>query len=157
MFGQKPNIVESRIMSTTYGFGINHRFNPEGHPVEKKEVIEGVNWCKDCFVAIVKENDKVRVEETRKFLDYQPLQASQTSVSFKFYNSTDPNAKYTTDDAVGPSIGEVTIESPDISRGIDQKIDVCVKFGGTEIKATAIDKTSGNTNTVYLDFLCGKA
>ena len=94
MFGQKPNIVESRIMSTTYGFGTNHRFNPEGHPVEKKQVIEGVDWCKDCFVAMVKENDKVRVEETRKFLDYQPLQASQTSVSFKFYNSTNPNAKY---------------------------------------------------------------
>lgn len=106
---------------------------------------------------MVKENDKVRVEETRKFLDYQPLQASQTSVCFKFYNSTDPNAKYTTDDAVGPSIGEVTVESPDISRGTDRKIDVCVTFGGTEIKATAIDKTSGNTNTVYLDFLCSKA
>ena len=152
MFGLKPNIVESRIMSTTYGFGTNHRFNPEVHPIVKKKVIEGVDWCKDCFVAMVKENDKVRVEETRKFLDYQPLEASQTSVCFQFYNSTDPNAKYTTDDAVGPSIGKVTVESPDISRGTDRRID-----GGTEIKATAIDKTSGNTDTVYLDFLCSKA
>ena len=156
IFGLKPNIVELRMMSTTYGFGTNHRFNPDVHPIEKKQVIEGVDWCKDCFDVMIKENDMVRVEESRKFPDYRPLRASQMSACFKFYNSTDPNAKYTTDDAVGPSIGEVTVESPDISRGTDRKIDVCVTFGGTEIKATAIDKTSGNTATVYLDFLCNK-
>lgn len=156
MFGRQPNIVESRIMSTTYGFGICLPFDPEIHPIEKKKVIEGVDWCDDCFVVMVKENDTVRVEETRKFPNYKPLKASQTHVSFYFYNSTDPNAKYTTDDAVGPSIGKVTVESPDISKGTDRKIDVCVTFGGTEIKTTAIDKTSGNTATVYLDFLCSK-
>lgn len=156
MFGRKPNMVESRIMSTTYGFRTHHRFNSEVDPIEKKEVIEGDNWCKDCFVVMVKENEEVKVEETRKFLDFSPLRASQTSVSFHFYNSTDPNAKYTTDDAVGPSIGKVTVESPDISKGTDRKIDVFITFGGTEIKATAVDRSSGNTATVYLDFLCSK-
>ena len=157
MFGQKPNIVDSRIMSTTYGFLINDRFNPEVHPIEKRHVVEGVVLCKDCFVVMVKENDVVRVGEKRNFPNYQPTTASQTSVCFDFYNSTNPNAKYTTDDAVGPSIGKVTVESPDISKGTDRKFDLCVTFGGTEIKATAIDRASGNTSTVYLDFLCNES
>lgn len=157
MFGQKPNIVDSRIMSTTYGFDTNHRFDYEVHPIEKRHVVEGVARCKDCFVVLVKENEIVRVGEKRSFPNYQPLKGSQTSCQFNFYNSTNPAAKYTTDAAVGPSIGKVVVESPDILKGTDRKIDVCVKFGGTEIKVTAIDKTSGNTATANLHFLCAKA
>ena len=154
MFGRKPHIIESRVMSTTYGFDTYHRFNPNAHPIEKRCVIEGVAWCKDCFVTLAREGDIVKVGEMRRFPNYQPLKESQISVKFKFFTSSDPEAKYITDAAVGPSIGEVVVKSPDISKGNKRKIDVCVYFGGTEIKVTAIDKTSHNTNTVYLNFLC---
>lgn len=157
MFGQKPNIIDSRIMSTTYGFDTNRPFDNKVHPLEKRHVVEGVAWCKDCFVVLVKENEIVQVGEKRSFPNYQPLEKSQTAVDFKFYNSSNPEAKYTTDPAVGPSIGRVTVQSPDVSKGTDRNIDVCVTFGGTEIKVTAIDKTSGKTATAYLDFLCEKA
>ena len=153
MFGQKPNIIDSRIMSTTYGFGTNHPFNDKVHPIEKRHVVEGVVWCKDCFVVLAKENEIVKAGEKRSFPNYRPLEKSQKSVTF---NSSDPEVKYTTDAAVGPSIGKVIVQSPDISRGKDRGIDVCVTFGGTEIKVTAIDKTSGKTPTAYLDFLCEK-
>ena len=129
MFGQKPNIVDSRIMSTTYGFGTNHHFDSNIHPIEKRCVIEGVTWCKDCFVVLVKENDIIRVGEKKSFPNYRPLKGSQTTVKFNFYNSTNPEAKYTTDAAVGSSIGKVVVESPDVSKGTDRKIDVCVAFG----------------------------
>lgn len=157
MFGQKPNIIDSRIMSTTYGFDTNHPFNNEVHPIEKRHVVEGVAWCKDCFVVLVKEDEIVKVGEKRSFPNYRPLKGNQTSCQFNFYNSTNPAAKFTTDAAVGPSIGKVVVESPDTSKGTDRNVDVCVKFGGTEIEVTAIDKTSGKTATAYLDFLCEKA
>ncbi|KAJ7353754.1 hypothetical protein OS493_032624 [Desmophyllum pertusum] len=67
MFGQKPNIVDSRIMSTTYGFDVYQPFDSNIHPIEKRHVIEGVAWCKDCFVVLVKENDIVRVGENKIF------------------------------------------------------------------------------------------
>lgn len=156
MFGQKPNIVDSRIMSTTYGFDTNHRFDHNVHPIEKRHVVEGVAWCKDCFVVLVKENEIVKVGEKKSFPNYRPLAASQTSCQFNFYHSTNPEAKYTTDAAVGPSMGRVVVMSPDIVKGTNRQIDVCVTFGGTEIKVTAIDKTSGNTATAYLDFLFDK-
>lgn len=154
MFGQKPHAIDSRIMSTTYGFKTNHRFDPKRHPMEKRHVVENVAWCKDCFVILAEENELVKIGEIKRFPNYQPLRGSQTSVEFTFFTSTDPKAKYITDDAVGPSIGKVVVESPDISKGTNRSIDVCVYFGGTEIKVTAIDLTSRNTATAYLDFLC---
>lgn len=154
MFGQKPHIIDSRVMSTTYGFDTYHHFDPSIHPVEKRCVIEGTALCKDCFVKLVREGEIVKVGQTKRFPNYEPLRKDQTSVTFNFYTSTDPDARYVTDAAVGPSIGRVTVQSPNISFGSNRKIDACVYFGGTEIKATAIDKTSGNTATAYLDFLC---
>lgn len=157
MFGQKPNIIDSRIMSTTYGFEVYRPFNNNVHPIEKRHVIEGVAWCKDCFEVLVKENEIVQIGEKRSFPNYRPSEKSQTKAAFRFYNSSNPEAKYITDPAVGPSVGKAIVQSPDVSRGTDRNIDVCVTFGGTEIKVTAIDKTSANTATAYLDFLCEKA
>ena len=42
MFGQKPHAIDSRVMSTTYGFDTNHRFDPKLHPMEKKHVVDDV-------------------------------------------------------------------------------------------------------------------
>ena len=156
MFGQKPNVVVSRIMSTTYGFDTNYPFDPNLHPIEKRHVIDGVAYCKDCFVVLIKENDIVRTGEKKIFPNYRPLEESQTACAFSFFTSTNPDTKYTTDAAVSNFIGKVVVESPDVTKGTHRMIDLCVAFGGTEIKATAIDKSSGNTATVYLDFLCNK-
>ena len=154
MFGQKPQMIDARIMRTTYGLETYHPFNPSVHPMEKRRVVEDVALCKDCFNVLVKEGDIVHVGEKKRFANYQPIETSQTSVAFNFFTSTYPGAKYITDASVGPSIGNVIVESPNVSLGTDRKLDVCVYFGGTEIKVTAIDKTSGNTATAYLDFLC---
>ena len=152
MFGQKPTVVTSRVMATTYGFEVHRNFDPKVHPPEKKVIVEGIAKCKDVFDVIVKENDAVNVGETKRFIRY-PLYSNQKSVSFLFFTSTDPNVKYITDPSVGPSIGSVSVESPDTSKGKNRDIELCLFFGGTEIKATAIDKASGNVATASLDFL----
>ena len=154
MFGQRPHTIDSRVMSTTYGFDVYHCFVANVHPIEKRRVVEGVAYCKDCFDTLVREGEIVKTGQSKRFPNYQPVEGSQTSVRFNFYTSSDPEAKYTTDAAVGPPIGTVVVKSPDISKGTNRNIDLCVYFGGTEIKATAIDLTSGHTATAYLDFLC---
>ena len=152
MFGQKPTTVTSRVMATTYGFESYGRFDPKVCPPEKKVIVEGNTWCKEVFEVIVKENDAVNVGETKRFIR-SPLYSDQKDVKFQFFTSTDPNVKYITDPTVGPSIGKVTVDSPDTSKGRNRDFELCLFFGGTEIKATAIDKTSRNVATVYLDFL----
>ena len=78
---------------------------------------------------------------------------SQTSVRFDFFTSKSPDAKYITDDGVSTSIGYVQVESPDTSRGTNREIRLSALFGGTEIKVTAFDVTSGHSATARLDFL----
>ncbi|XP_022802762.1 heat shock 70 kDa protein 12A-like isoform X1 [Stylophora pistillata] len=156
MFGQIPDIVDSRVMSTTYGFDTYLPFDPSLHPIEKQQIVDGVAYCEDCFVVLVKENDIVRTGEKKVFPDYRPLKESQTACRFSFFTSTNPDAKYSTDAAVSNSIGEVVVKSPIVTKGANRMIDLAIEFGGTEIKATAIDKNSGNTATVYLDFLGSK-
>ena len=153
MFGQKPSIVNSRIMATTYGFGTKQYFNPKVHRLDKKEVIEGVALCKDFLRVVVKENEAVKVGEKKCFLVH-PARSEEDIIKVPFFTSTDPKVTYKTDPTVGPCIGEITVSSPDTSKGKDRDIEVSVYFGETEIKATAVDKTSANAATVYLDFLC---
>ena len=152
MFGQKPTVVTSRVMATTYGFRAYRNFDPQEHDPKKKEVVEGIPKCKDIFDVVVIENDAVEVRETKRFTR-RPVCNDQKVVEFTFFTSTDPNVKYTTDSSVGPSIGTLVVDSPDTSKGTNRNIELCLFFGGTEIKATAVDETSGSTATVYLDFL----
>lgn len=101
----------------------------------------------------MEENEDVKVGGKKCFL-VCPAHGEDNKISIAFFTSTDPKVTYTTDPTVGPSIGEMTVSSPDTSRGKDRDIEISVYFGETEIKATAVDKTSGNTATAYLDFLC---
>lgn len=124
-----------------------------GTTQKKKFILDGVAKCKDVFDIIVNENESITVGEKKSFIR-KPLRPDQTQVCFKFFTSTDTNVKYVTDSSVGPQIGNLVVESPDTSLGRDRKIELNVFFGGTEIKATAIDRASKQTAVVYLDFLC---
>ena len=152
IFGQKPTVVSARVMATTFGFKSYAQFEPKVHPNEKKVMNGGITWCKEVFQVIAKENETVSIGEKKRFTR-RPMYSDQKSASFLFFTSTDPNVKYTTDSSVGPSIGNVQVDSPDTSKGTNRNFELSIFFGGTEIKATAIDLTSSNAATVYLDFL----
>lgn len=153
MFGQKPSTVSSRIMATTYGFEMFTPFKPDVHPSNKKKICDGIPYCEKIFRVVVRENSTIKVGEKKNF-PLRPIYRSQTALSVPFFTSSDPDVKYTTDSTVGSCIGELVVNSPNTSKGTDRTVDIIVYFGGTEIKATGVDKTSGNTAAVYLDFLC---
>lgn len=152
MFGQRPGIIASRFVPTTYGIEVYRRFDASVHPIEKMDEVEGVIYCKGCLDVLVKEGEIIQVEEKRHF-SYAPTTSSQTAVGVEFYTPSNPDARYISDPGVGPSIGKIIVPSPDISRGKDREISICLYFGGTEIKVTVIDVASKNTGTAYLDFL----
>lgn len=152
MFGQRPVIIASRQIPTTYCIEVYRLFDASIHPIDKREELEGVTYCKDCLGVLVKEGEVVHVEERRHFT-YAPITSGQMSFEVEFYTPSNPDAKFVTDPEAGPSIAKVTVSSPDISKGKDREISVCLYFGGTEIKATVTDMTSKNTGTASLDFL----
>ena len=152
MYAKIPDIVLSRMMTTTYGFKMYVNFDSDIHRRDKWEMVEGVAKCKDIFVVIAKQNESVKQGETKRF-GANPLRSDQKQVSFEFFTSTNPNVKYVTE----PSVRALTttplvVDSPHTSKGINRDIELCLNFGGTEIKATAHDKSSGNTKVLYLKY-----
>lgn len=150
MFGKNPAKIAERVVSVTYGADCSRKFDKSIHPEEKRLVVDGREMCINLFNIFVKEDEVARLGGEVKKL-YVPLRAESTLISFGFYVATNPNTKFITDKGV-TKIGSVSVESPDISRGRDRDIEVCMHFGGTEIVATAVDVTSGNKAETSLNF-----
>ncbi|XP_020617392.1 heat shock 70 kDa protein 12A-like isoform X4 [Orbicella faveolata] len=152
IFGKKPSKITERVVCTTYGADSCPDFVEGVHPEEKKFIADGVEKCDDVFNCFVKENKAVKLGE-RITKRYKPVYANQTRLQCGFYVTGNPNTQFVTDPGV-TKIGSVVVKSPDIWRGKDRKIEVCMYFGGTEITATAWDVSSGNKAQTTLDFFC---
>lgn len=152
MFGQKPDLFESRIMTTTYGIRVHRLFLDGLHPESKKEVIAGIPRCKDVFFKFVKVDEIVQVGERRRFTGFAPLSGEQKHVKIDFYQSERADVEFVTDSGVEKTPGQgLVLETPEAWKTRD--IEINLYFGGTEIKVTVVNLTSNIQSTAYLDFL----
>ena len=152
MYGQRPEVFESRVMSSTYGIRIHRLFLDGLHPESKKEVINGVPRCKDVFFKFVKVNEVVRDGERRRFKGFSPLKGAEKQVRIDFYQSQRADVEYVTDPDVEKVPGRgLVLETPEAWKTKD--IEFNLFFGGTEIKVTAVNLTSNKESTASLDFL----
>ena len=152
MYGQKPEIFESRIMSCSYGIRVHRLFLDGLHPESKKEIINGQPRCKDVFFKFVKANEVVKVGERRRFPGFAPLTGSQKQVKIDFYQSESADVAFVTDPDVEKAPGQgLVLETPEAWK--TRNIEISLFFGGTEIKVTAVNLTSNKQSTAYLDFL----
>ena len=152
LFGQRPHIVVERCLSETYGTGCCTDFIPGTHPTEKLKFIDGKPKCSDIFDILTRKNEKVKMGECRKTSSYSPLRESQTSVTFNFFTSSNPNVRYTTDEGVRKLPGHITVESHDTSKGTDRTIELRLYFE-TEIKVVGVDLETGKEASTFIDFL----
>lgn len=152
MYGQKPEVFESRIMSSTYGIRVHRLFLEGLHPDSKKEVINGLPRCKDVFFKFVKANEVVKVGERRRFTGFAPLTGTQKQVRIDFYQSERADVEFVTDPEVEKAPGRgLVLETPEAWK--TRNIEINLFFGGTEIKVTAVNLTSNKQSTAHLDFL----
>ena len=152
MYGQKPEVFESRIMTSTYGIRVHRLFLDGLHPDSKKVIINGLPRCKDVFFKFVKANEVVKVGERRRFPGFAPLTGSQKQVRIDFYQSERADVEFVTDPDVEKAPGQgLVLETPEAWK--TRNIEINLFFGGTEIKVTAVNLTSNKQSTAYLDFL----
>lgn len=152
MFGKHPHVVVERCLAETYGIMCYQDFDWEEDKREYLEWIENKAKCKNIFSVLAKQHDKVRIGQCKESSKYHPIRADQTELSFKFFTSTNPNVRYTTDDGVRELPGYITISSPDTSKGTKRDIQLRMYFE-TEIKVVAVDLESGNEAFTFIDFL----
>jgi len=152
MFGKRPNIVVERCLSETFGTDIVQPFLRGVHPKEKLQYIGDEMKCKDIFFVLARENETVKIGESKKTSRYSPVRENQTSVRFDFFTSTNPEARYTTDTGVRRLPGYIQVESPDTSKGTNRSVELRLYFE-TEIRAVGVDIESGKEASTYIDFL----
>nr|CAD7199904.1 unnamed protein product [Timema douglasi] len=153
-FGLDPTVVQVRRSKQTYGVGVLKRFVHGVHPTEKMVTKDDVEWCSDVLDQFVTVNQPIRIGEnvTRR---YTPALSSQTSIVINIYCADSDEVEFTTDPGVR-QCGTLKLDLPyQLSDGasVRREIQTRMVFGGTEVKASALDISSGLCVNVELDFL----
>nr|CAD7263953.1 unnamed protein product [Timema shepardi] len=153
-FGLDPSVVQVRRSKQTYGVGVLKRFVHGVHPTEKMVTKDDVEWCCDVLDQFVTVNQPIRIGEnvTRR---YTPALSSQTSIVINIYCADSDEVEFTTDPGVR-QCGTLKLDLPyQLSDGasVRREIQTRMVFGGTEVKASALDISSGLCVNVELDFL----
>ena len=152
LYGHKPSEIQSRISRLTYGCMIVEPFDPQKHDESKKVG----PYCKDIFHVFVEKDEEVQLDQEKTYTFY-PTNPFSTEVEMNLFSiDRKPNkVKYTTDLDVKKLGDGITIQMPNTKGGGSREIETIIKFGGTEIKVEAKDKTSGNIAKTTVSFVSG--
>jgi hypothetical protein len=155
-FGLDPSTVTVRRSRQTYGVGVCRRFIPGTHPESKRVQRSGTDWCPDIFDKFVTSGDPVFVGSS-VVRPYAPADKGQATSVIKVYCTDSENVEFVTDDGVR-CCGRLEINVADMPPSpttgpTSRVINTKMTFGGTEIRLTAVDVSSGQCVQCSVDFL----
>ena len=151
-FAQDPSLLRARVMGKTYGVNTWARFDPKIHPEEKRVVRTQKVYCRDIFETLVKKGERIDIEETRTHT-FSPVDPDDTEFSFHFFSTDQADAQFFTDPGVVSENVKILIPSRDTTKGLDRKLRLDVKFGGTELKVKVTDVESGNVRAASIELV----
>ncbi|XP_043084946.1 heat shock 70 kDa protein 12A-like [Puntigrus tetrazona] len=152
LYGKTPSVVKSRISALTYGFCICEIFDETKHKDKSEyENSEGKVFCDVCFDQLVSRGESIECDEVRTFIR-SPADPLQTEVKFTFYSSGRQKVKFVDEWGV-EEIGSLSVNMPIADKDAKRQVRLEIKFGSTEMQATATDLESGETRTTELDFM----
>ena len=154
-FAQDPTLLRARVMGKTYGVDTWCKFDPKIHPPGKREVRPHKVYCRDIFETLVKKGERIDIEETRTHT-FKPTDPDSTKLSFRFYSTDQEDAEFITDPRVVSENVEISISTPDTTKGLNRQLRLDVKFGGTELKVQVTDVESGNAETASIELVARK-
>lgn len=151
-YAKTPKVLRSRISALTYGFGQCELFDQTKHRGKKTLInAKGQEFCDVCFEQMVSSGESVRCDEVRTFIR-GPVEPLQTAVTIMFYSSVKQQVRFVDESDVN-KICSLTVDIPNTDRGMDREVRLDMKFGSSEIQATATDLESGETRSTRLDFM----
>ncbi|XP_063598822.1 uncharacterized protein LOC134775279 isoform X2 [Penaeus indicus] len=165
-FGLDPGVVTVRRSRLTYGVGVLNRFQHGMHPPDKRVVAAGAEWCADVLDRFVAVDESVAVGDV-VVRSYTPATPAQSTVILHLYATERHDAKFVTEDGVR-RVGTLHLDlgsppplpPPSPSPGTEEdslpqrrEITVHMKFGDTEVKASAVDHLTGQCVRANIDFL----
>ncbi len=152
LYGKQPKVVKSRVSALTYGICLSVPFEESIHKGKSKYVNrEGHEYCSVFFQKLVSKGESILNDEVRTFTFY-PTETNQTTAILQFYSTKRQNVKFV-DEWEVDQIGSFTLGMHKTNRGLSREIRLEIRFGSTEMNATATDIDSKETESIQLDFM----
>ncbi|XP_034041119.1 heat shock 70 kDa protein 12A isoform X2 [Thalassophryne amazonica] len=152
LFGLDPSVIKVRRSPLTYGVGVLNRFVEGKHPPEKLLVKDGTRWCTDVFDTFIASDQSVALGEMVK-RSYTPAKPSQQVIVIHVYCSEKESVSFITEPGVR-KCGTLRLDvSGTESTAARREIQTLMQFGDTEIRAMAVDVSTGRTVKASIDFL----
>ncbi|KAK2832677.1 hypothetical protein Q5P01_016566 [Channa striata] len=152
LFGLDPSVIKVRRSPLTYGVGVLNRFVEGKHPPEKLLVKDGTRWCTDVFDTFIAADQSVALGEMVK-RSYTPAKPSQQVIVIHVYCSERESVGFISESGVR-KCGTLRLDvSGTESTAPRREIQTLMQFGDTEIRAMAVDVSTGRTVKASIDFL----
>ncbi|XP_047459118.1 heat shock 70 kDa protein 12A isoform X3 [Mugil cephalus] len=152
LFGLDPSVIKVRRSPLTYGVGVLNRFVEGKHPPEKLLVKDGTRWCTDVFDTFIAADQSVALGEMVK-RSYTPAKPSQQVIVIHVYCSEKEIVGFISEPGV-KKCGTLRLDvSGTESTAPRREIQTLMQFGDTEIRAMAVDVSTGRTVKANIDFL----
>ncbi|XP_033742404.1 heat shock 70 kDa protein 12B-like [Pecten maximus] len=152
--GHELEAVTERISRFTYGVGANVAFILGLHDplLMFLDHDDGLPRCSNGFSVHVRAGETVPVGLSCEPRRYVVVAKDQKQLPVQLYTTKDPDPIYVFEEGV-TSIGDLIVEMPDTTKGLNRGVDVVFTFGGAEIEVKAIDMHTQKENSAYFNFL----
>lgn len=137
MYGHNQGTISCRINRSTLGLRIARLFNPEMHPVEKRTVVNGVEYILDVFSPFLTIGTRVPVG----FISHQSLtttEPNQKKIEIDVYQSSELSHNFVSDEGC-ETLGKIEYSIP-IPSEEARTVFVDFLLGGTELQLVVMDK-----------------
>lgn len=152
LFGLDPSVIKVRRSPLTYGVGVLNRFVEGKHPAEKLLVKDGTRWCTDVFDTFICADQSVALGEAVK-RSYTPAKPSQQVIVIHVYCAEREAVSFISEHGVR-KCGTLKLDvSGTESSAPRREIQTLLQFGDTEIRAMALDVSTGRSVRASIDFL----
>ncbi|XP_076117385.1 heat shock 70 kDa protein 12A-like [Mytilus galloprovincialis] len=141
-FGFNPQVISPRIGRFTYGVSTNKRFRPHTDPEDKKQIVNGIMYCRKRFGKHVERGQSIEQGEVSEQQTYNPLTADQNRIILPIYVSLSIDPQYV-DEEDCTYLGDLEVDMSDIQGGCEREVVVGMRFGGPDIAVEAIVKATG--------------
>ncbi|KAH3736870.1 heat shock 70 kDa protein 12A-like isoform X2 [Dreissena polymorpha] len=148
--GHCPNFITQRVAKYIYGVKSKRPFVKGSDPVEKLIKTDLGDYCDDQFSIFVQTGQTLNAGEYQFEKKIGTAFIVNKSFNIDIYTTTNKDVKYVTDEGC-TKIGSMIV--PISGRGIDQRVIVRFKIGGTEIKVECKEETTGRITSTSVDLL----
>lgn len=152
IYGLHQDMITSRKMCQSIGIETWDNFMPEIHDIDKKEVMDGKELCKNVFTKFVEVNKSIHIENKIEY-PFTPASKDQDDCKIEIFASHNSRAFYTDDDSCY-KIGMLTVQNlPKFGSDTSRKVLIVFKVSGTEITVSAFCNGKTKELPVNLDFI----